>query len=191
MSDTELPAHLVAFLTDLQADPTLAQGATTAVGELKDAAAVEAAAAYYQSEGHQISVEELTALEIARKHAVGEPLSDHELEAVSGGVGGLVGGGGFGWNLIGQQTIANSPIASSLVSDRRLKEAIVEVGVDAGTGLALYEFAYRSDPSRRFRGVMADEVEAVMPAAVTVLPSGFRAVDYGRLGLQMTEITAN
>jgi len=39
--------------------------------------------------------------------------------------------------------------------------------------------------------VMADEVEAVMPAAVTVLPSGFRAVDDGRLGLQMTEITAN
>ena len=65
------------------------------------------------------------------------------------------------------------------------------MGVDAGTRLALCEAGYRGDWSRRFRGVMADEVEAVMPAAVAVLPSGFRAVDDGRLGLQMTEITAN
>jgi hypothetical protein len=85
MSDTELPAHLAAFLTDLQADPTLVQGVKAAVGELKDAAAVAAAAAYYQSKGHQVSVEELTALEIARKEAAGETLSDHELETVAGG----------------------------------------------------------------------------------------------------------
>ena len=85
MSETELPAHLTAFLTDLQADPTLVQGAKAAVGELKNAAAVEAAAAYYQSKGYQISVEELTALEIARKQAVGEALSEHELETVAGG----------------------------------------------------------------------------------------------------------
>jgi hypothetical protein len=182
MSEAELPAHLTVFLTDLQADPTLVQGAKAAVGELKDAAAVEAAAAYYQSKGYQISVEELTALEIARKQAVGEPLSDHELEAVSGGSS----ASHMGFDLSQIRWIA-----SSLSSDRRLKEAIVEVGVDAGTGLVLYEFAYCSDPSRRFRGVMADEVEVVMPDAVTVLPSGFRAVDYGRLRLQMTEITAN
>ncbi len=87
MSESELPAHLTDFLTDLQADPTLAQGASAAVGELKDAAAVEAAAAYYQSKGYQISVEELTGLEIARKQAVGEPLDDHELEIIAGGLG--------------------------------------------------------------------------------------------------------
>jgi len=184
MSETELPAHLTVFLTDLQADPTLAQGASAAVGELKDAAAVEAAAAYYQSKGYQVSVEELAALEIARKQAVGEPLSDHELEAVSGGN-----------VLVSPEILAMATslakTMASMLSDRRLKEAIVEVGVDADTGLVLYEFAYCSDPSRRFRGVMADEVEVVMPDAVTVLPSGFCAVDYGRLGLQMTEITAN
>jgi hypothetical protein len=56
-----------------------------AAGELKDAAAVEAAAAYCQFKGDQISVEELTGLEIARKLDVGEPLGDHELDAVSGG----------------------------------------------------------------------------------------------------------
>jgi hypothetical protein len=85
VSETELPAHLTSFLTDLQADPTLIQGAKAAVGELEGTAAVEAAAAYYQSKGYQISVEELTALEIARKQAVGEPLSDDELATVAGG----------------------------------------------------------------------------------------------------------
>jgi len=72
-----------------------------------------------------------------------------------------------------------------------LKEAIAGVDVDAGTGLALYECAYCSDPSRRFSGVTADAVEAVMPDAVNVLPTGFCAVDHGRLGLPMTEITVN
>jgi hypothetical protein len=85
MSETELPAHLETFLTDLQADPTLIQGAKAAVGELKDAAAIEAAVAYYQSKGYQVSVGELTALEIARKEAVGETLSDYELATVAGG----------------------------------------------------------------------------------------------------------
>jgi hypothetical protein len=72
-----------------------------------------------------------------------------------------------------------------------LKEAIAGVDVDAGTGLALYECAYCSDPSRRFSGVMADEAEAVIPDAVKLLPTGLCAVDHGRLGLQMTEITAS
>jgi hypothetical protein len=85
VSETELPAHLTSFLTDLQADPTLIQSAKAAVGELEDAAAIDAAAAYYQSKGYQINVEELTALEIARKEAVGETLSDDELEAMAGG----------------------------------------------------------------------------------------------------------
>jgi hypothetical protein len=85
MSETELPAHLTTFLNDLEADPTLTQGASAAVGDLKDAAAIEAAAAYFQSKGYQVSVEELTGLEIARKQALGEALSEHELETVAGG----------------------------------------------------------------------------------------------------------
>lgn len=85
MSNAELPTHLKTLLTDLQADSTLAQGAADAAGALQGAAAVEASVAYYQSKGYEVTVEELTALEIARKQAIGEPLSEYELETVAGG----------------------------------------------------------------------------------------------------------
>lgn len=73
-------------------------------------------------------------------------------------------------------------------SDRRLKQDIVAVGQDARTGLVLYEFSYISDPAHRFCGVMADEVEQVMPEAVIYNAAGFASVDYGMLGIEMTEV---
>jgi hypothetical protein len=39
--------------------------------------------------------------------------------------------------------------------------------------------------------VTADGAEAVIPDAVNLLPTGFCAVDHGRLDLRMTEITAS
>jgi hypothetical protein len=72
-------------------------------------------------------------------------------------------------------------------SDRRVKRNIVRVG-DHPLGIGLYLFDY--DPERRARwgrdrqlGVMADEVETVMPAAVTVGADGYKQVDYARLGI--------
>ena len=85
MSDNTLPANLETLLTGLQDDPSLAQGATDAVGELTGAPAAEAAATYYRSKGYDVTAEEITALEIARKQATGEALSEDELEAVAGG----------------------------------------------------------------------------------------------------------
>jgi len=73
-------------------------------------------------------------------------------------------------------------------SDRRLKQNIESVGVDSATGLNIYDFEYKSDPSRRFRGVMADEVEVDYPEAVIYGDDGFAKVYYGLLGLEMTEI---
>jgi len=73
-------------------------------------------------------------------------------------------------------------------SDRKIKENIVEVGVDQRTALTLYEFNYIGDTERRFRGVMADEVELVYPDAVTNTDLGFKAVDYGALGIEFKEI---
>jgi hypothetical protein len=74
-------------------------------------------------------------------------------------------------------------------SDRRLKQDIELVGRDERTGLPLYEYAYKSDPSRRFLGVMADEVEAYMPEAVGESEDGYKFVNYAMLGIEMIEVT--
>ncbi|OYY25766.1 MAG: hypothetical protein B7X79_13900 [Acidovorax sp. 17-64-282] len=72
-------------------------------------------------------------------------------------------------------------------SDRRLKQDITQVGRDERTGLNLYEFAYKDEPSQRWRGVMADEVREVMPSAVHTNDDGFMSVDYAALGIEMKQ----
>lgn len=69
--------------------------------------------------------------------------------------------------------------AAMMFSDRRLKSDIKRVGTTAHS-LPLYEYTIFG---RRERGVMADEVERVMPEAVVDHPSGFKMVDYNMLGL--------
>ncbi|HSI52902.1 MAG TPA: tail fiber domain-containing protein [Ramlibacter sp.] len=75
-----------------------------------------------------------------------------------------------------------------MASDRRLKHEIVRVG-DHPAGFGLYLFSYlpahrdRCGHGRHF-GVMADEVEQVIPEAVTVGQDGFKSVHYDRLGIQ-------
>lgn len=72
-------------------------------------------------------------------------------------------------------------------SDRSLKENIVRIG-DHALGFNLYLFdyktAYRDEYGfgRQF-GVMADEVETVMPEAVSVHPDGYKTVNYAMLGI--------
>jgi hypothetical protein len=78
--------------------------------------------------------------------------------------------------------------AYAALSDRRLKQDIELVGRDERTMLPLYEFAYKSDPSRRFLGVMADEVEAYMPEAVGEGEDGYKFVNYAMLGIEMVEV---
>ena len=73
-------------------------------------------------------------------------------------------------------------------SDRRLKENIELVGVDEVTDLNLYEFNYKGDTSRRFRGVMADEVLITHPEAVYDTDLGFMAVKYNLLGIEFEEV---
>ena len=72
-------------------------------------------------------------------------------------------------------------------SDRNAKENIVRIG-DHPLGLGLYLFDYKVEyrqqwgQGRQF-GVMAQEVEALMPEAVCVHPDGYRMVNYGMLGI--------
>ena len=74
------------------------------------------------------------------------------------------------------------------MSDPRVKENIVEVGRHSlGFGLYLFdyrpEFAAGLEAGRQF-GVMADEVERIVPGAVSVGEDGYRRVDYHLLGIR-------
>ena len=93
----------------------------------------------------------------------------------------------------------NSPVDGSsgmgMTSDRAAKENIVRVGTHPlGIGLYLFDYkpAYREQSGfgRRF-GVMADEVETVLPQAVVMHPHGYKMVDYALLGIDLADQTVH
>jgi hypothetical protein len=67
--------------------------------------------------------------------------------------------------------------AAMMFSDRRLKSNIERIGTHP-LGIGVYEYDIFD---RKERGVMADEVEAVMPEAVMLHPSGYKMVNYGMI----------
>jgi hypothetical protein len=82
-----------------------------------------------------------------------------------GGIG--VGFGGFGFGIR---------------SDIRLKEDIVPLG-RLGNGIGLYRFRYKGDDHTVYVGVMAQEVQKIVPRAVSRDRDGFLRVDYDQLGI--------
>jgi hypothetical protein len=67
--------------------------------------------------------------------------------------------------------------AQAAISDIRLKSKIVRVGTHP-LGVGIYEYDI---DGRRERGVIAQEVERVLPSAVIEHPDGYKMVDYGAL----------
>jgi len=69
-------------------------------------------------------------------------------------------------------------------SDINLKENIKRIGThDLGIGIYSYNYKDGYDLSKEPQiGVMAQEVETVMPEAVMIMPNGFKAVNYSMLG---------
>jgi hypothetical protein len=73
-------------------------------------------------------------------------------------------------------------------SDRAIKENIIQVGTHP-LGIGLYLFDYKPEYCKtcgngRHFGVMADEVEIVMPEAVSVNAHGYKQVNYAMLGIR-------
>ena len=83
------------------------------------------------------------------------------------GLMGMLGGGVQGLGLL------------SMLSDRRAKENIRRVG-QTDSGLAIYIYNYIGNAMPQM-GVMAQEVEKVLPDAVSMRPDGFKQVNYGML----------
>ncbi len=101
--------------------------------------------------------------------------------------------GQYNQGLYNAQMAASSQLTSSLIgaggalggaaiasSDRRLKKNIKRIGTHI-LGIGLYTWDYLW--GQPFSGVMADEVEQVMPEAIVMHPSGFKMVNYEMLGL--------
>jgi len=79
--------------------------------------------------------------------------------------------------------ISEATPISEKPSDIRLKRDVVLLAVLA-TGIRLYRYRYFwSD--QVYVGVMAQEVQEIMPEAVAHGPDGFLRVDYQRLGLKL------
>lgn len=64
-----------------------------------------------------------------------------------------------------------------MASDRRLKSNIRRIG-EHSSGIGIYTYIKNGKPEV---GVMADEVETVLPQAVVTMPDGFKAVNYSML----------
>ena len=75
--------------------------------------------------------------------------------------------------------IGNGLMGAMRFSDRRLKRDVQDIGVRLKNGLRLYAYRYAGEAVRRV-GVMADEVERVLPRAVSNV-GGFKAVHYDRI----------
>ena len=81
-------------------------------------------------------------------------------------------------------------LGMTMKSDRMTKENIVKIGVHP-LGIGLYLFDYKpeyrglSGQGRQF-GVMADEVETVMPEAVLLHTDGYKMVNYAMLGISQS-----
>jgi hypothetical protein len=87
-----------------------------------------------------------------------------------GGMGG--GGGGMGGGMGGPAQL----------SDIHVKHDVVLLG-HLDNGLGYYRFSYNGS-DKAYVGVMAQEVQAVMPDAVTRGGDGYLRVHYDRLGLK-------
>ena len=85
-----------------------------------------------------------------------------------------------------EQTCSSNAVRKTC-SERRVKENIVCIGQHP-LGMGLYLFDYLPEYLESFGygrqfGVMIDEVEAVMPEAISIHADGYKRVDYGMLGI--------
>lgn len=74
-------------------------------------------------------------------------------------------------------SLGAAALMAPAASDRRLKKNIRKLG-KTPAGVNIYEFEYKAKPGKMV-GVMAQEVEKLIPDAVFVMNNGYKAVNYG------------
>lgn len=103
----------------------------------------------------------------------------YRLLALKGGLSGQRSGGFSEWGPGLIEGGGKVGAAAILASDRRLKKNIVKL-FDRPDGIGVYKFEYLW--GGKHIGVMADEVENIIPEAVFTHSSGYQMVDYSKLG---------
>lgn len=101
------------------------------------------------------------------------------------GINSMIGAGLSGYNAYNSNQLMQQIIAQNKGSDVAIKENIRQVGV-LGNGLNVYEYEYKpayKDAWGHGRqvGVMAQEVEQIIPEAVSVHPDGYKMVNYSMI----------
>jgi hypothetical protein len=79
--------------------------------------------------------------------------------------------------------VAQSSRGGRHSSDIRLKEDIVSLGRLAN-GIGIYRFRYKGNDHTIYVGVMAQDVQNIVPSAVSRGRDGYLRVDYDRLGIE-------
>ena len=101
--------------------------------------------------------------------------------------------GQYNQNLYNAQMAAASGLTNALIggagmlggafmmkpSDLRLKKNVIKLGTHKTLGIGVYIWDYIW--GEKGAGVMAQELERIMPEAVITMPNGFKAVNYGAI----------
>jgi hypothetical protein len=74
-------------------------------------------------------------------------------------------------------------------SDIRLKDDVVMLG-RLDNGIGLYRFRYKGADHTAYVGVIAQEVQTIVPSAVSRGSDGYLLVDYDKLGLEFMTLNA-
>lgn len=75
------------------------------------------------------------------------------------------------------------------LSDKRMKENIHPTGMQTKDGIPVKTYNYKGSPMMQM-GVIAQEAEKKRPDAVKTMPSGYKGVDYKKLGSPMLRMGA-
>lgn len=116
------------------------------------------------------------------------PFTPTPITSLAGGQTGAT-PGGAGPQIIGGMLggLAANPAMFAALSDRALKKNIDHVGEHSGYNVYEFEYIDSVGIDGRYRGVMADEVEAIAPDAVLTV-NGFKAVNYNMIPVNMERI---
>ena len=110
------------------------------------------------------------------------------LGTVGGIAGNVIGGiyGGPAGSAVGGYTGgAAGNYLGSLFSDERLKNNISRQGALPPDGIPIVEYDFEG---KRWRGVLAQNVQKVRPDAVVTYPGGLLGVFYSKLGIERQEV---